>query len=193
MGLPTPSFIPAPPSSSPSMSGAGGSTGIAVTFPDGQTAILSANTLIKPELPATKLTIGSIVYVPTDALELASLLAEINAAIQLGQSLVVLNSTAAMPATADFVAASPNTGPAYAATDFVVSLAVPILNAAPAKSFRTDGVFLMGGLRCRTQFINVFTVVLTTPPLAAGSYSLLYSDPRGSVTATGVPPYFTIT
>lgn len=193
-GLPLPSIVPMPPSSpSGGAGGKGGSISIAVTFPDGQIAILSANTIVKPIYPATSITIGAIVYVPTDTAEMAGIMAEIEAAIQLGQSAVILNSTAAMPATGDFLAAVPNSGPAYAPTDFVVSLAIPAANAAPAKSFRTDGVFLLGTQPCRTKFLNAFTVLLTTPPLAAGSYSLLYSDPRGSVTATGVPPYFTIT
>lgn len=189
MGLPLPSFIPMPPAP-PSGSSPTGSTGIAVTFPDGQTAILSANALVKPAFPATSLTIGSIAYVPTDASEMAGMLSEINAAIQIGSTLVVLNSTAAMPGSADFLAAIPATGLAFAPTDIVVSLTAPAANAAPAKSFRTDGVFLLGGRACTTRFINVFTVILTTPPLAAGAVALQYSDSRGSVQ---VATYYTYT
>lgn len=117
------------------------------------------------------------------------MMAEINAAIQLGSDVVVLNSSAAMPASGDFLAAIPATGPAYAPTDIIVSLTAPGANTAPAKSFRTDGVFLLGGQACTTRFLNVFTVVITAPPLAAGAVTLAYSDSRGSVAKTSFYTY----
>lgn len=188
MGLPTPSIIPMPPSSPAGGggSGSGGSINIAVTFPDGQIAIVSANALIKPAFPSTSITIGSIVYVPNNDLEMAGIMAEITAAIQLGQSAVVLNSTAAFPTSIS--TASPATGAEFAATDIIVAMTAPAANAAPAAAFRTDGVFTLNGLACVTRFINVFTVIITSPPLSKtsgpannGKVPLAYSDPRGSM------------
>lgn len=53
-------------------------------------------------------------------------------------------------------------------------------------SFRPDGQVLMNGRACYNyQYINALTIQMRCPPNLAGTYDIIYSDSRGTVTKTG--------
>lgn len=181
MGMPiTGAIAPASPG--------GGNTAISVTFPDGQMAVISSTATAWPSGAGPYvINVGGLLATPdytytcTDQLEQVFILQQISDAMAKGISVVVLDSTAPVPAAGDITLA-PTSGQLNGGTQILVTLTAPSPGAAPAKAFRSDGVFFLGGIKAVTKFLNAFTVMLYAPPAPqTGAVNLDYSESRGGL------------